>query len=127
MFTPERATVNENVALLNTETIRTSVGPTATVQEDPLPGSFSASAASQLDALTLEAKNLQQEVELAKLTCQQWDKEHEVLCASQVAFSPSEDSQLDAPTLEAQHLQKEIHQAQLVQQQRQKKREVLRL
>jgi len=117
MFTPEQAMVNKAVASLNTETIRTSVvGPTATVQEDPLPGSFSASAASQLDALTLETKNLQQEVELAKLTSQQRDKEHERLRASQVAFSPSEDSQLDALTLEAQHLQKEIHQAQLVQQ-----------
>ena len=125
MFMPERDSDNEAVASLNTEIIRTSVAPTATAQEDPLPGSFSVSAASQLDALFLEAKNLQQEVELAKLTRQQRDKEHEMLRASKVALSPSKDSQLDALTLEAQPLQKEIHQAQLVQQQRQKECEVL--
>lgn len=127
MFTPERATVHEAVASLSTETIYTSVGPNATALKDSLPGSFPASAASQLDALTLKAKNLQQEVELARLTCHQQDKECEVLRARQVAFSPSEDSQLDVLTLEAQHLKKEIHQAQLVQQQREKECEVLRL
>lgn len=101
MFMPERAMVNKAVTSLSTKTIHTSVGPNVTALQDPFPGSFSASAASHIHALILEAKNLQQEVESAKLTCQQWDEEHKVLCASQVAFSPSEDSQLDALTLEA--------------------------
>lgn len=124
MFTPEQATVHKPVASVSTETIYTSVGPNAMALQDSLPGSF---PASQLDVLTLEVKNLQQEVELAELTCHQQDKECEVLRGRQVAFSPSEDSQLDALTLEAQHLKKEIHQAQLVHKQREKEREVLRL
>lgn len=68
MFTPEWAMVHEAIASLSTETINTSVETTATALQDPLPGSFPAWPAFQLDALTLEVKNLQEEVELAKLT-----------------------------------------------------------
>ncbi|KAL9976795.1 hypothetical protein ACROYT_G014129 [Oculina patagonica] len=125
-FTPDRATVHDAVASLSTETICTSVGPNATTQPDSLPP-FPASAASQLEALTLEEENLQQEVELAQLARQQRDNDREVLHARQVPFSSSKESKLDALTLEAQHLKKEIYEAQLVQQQRKKEQEVLRL